>query len=190
LAVRFAPRLAGDFVVYYEAPATAPNELLRGAIRVGGAAAWDHRVHDLLWPGDGQQGSLSLGFERWGGGEIVHFELEAPRALLGFSIAQGSGPVSLSLTLGDEPVPNDAIEIGANGLHPQERTFPIPTDTLDQLSADRFVERHLIKPAGPSLRVVVVKLRAPLNEEASVSGGHLPADVRRQLEELGYIDPE
>ncbi len=47
-----------------------------------------------------------------------------------------------------------------------------------------------MKPVGSPLRVVAAKLRAPLNEEASVSGGNLPADLRRQLEELGYIEPE
>jgi hypothetical protein len=190
LARRFAPQLAGDFAVYYQAPATAPNAMLRGAIRVGGGAAWDHRVNDLLWPGDGQQGSLSLRFERRPDGEIAHFELEAPRALLGFSIAQGSGPVSLSLTLGDEPVPADAIEIGANGSRPEEGAFPIPADPLDQLSAERLVERHLMKPADKSLRVMAAKLRAPPGVEASVSGADLPANVRRQLEALGYLDPE
>lgn len=177
-------------MVYYQAPATAPNAVLRGTIRVGGTATWNHRVHDLLWPGDGQQGPLSLRFERRPDGEIAHFELEAPRALLGFSIAQGSGPVSLSLTLGDEPIPADAIEIGANGSHPEKRSFLIPADPVDRLSAGRFVERHLMKPAGSSLHVVAVKLRAPLHEEASVSGDSLPADLRRQLEELGYIEPE
>ncbi|MCH8084564.1 MAG: sulfatase-like hydrolase/transferase, partial [Myxococcales bacterium] len=190
LARRSAPRLAGDFVVYYQASAKAPNARLRGTIRVGGGAAWNHRVHDLLWPGDGQQGSLSLRFERRPDGEIAHFELEAPRALLGFSIAQGSGPVSLSLTLEGEPISADAIEVGAKRSRPKGRPFPIPTDPLDRLSAERFVERHLMKPAGPSLHVVVAKLSTPLDEEASISGGNLPADVRRQLEELGYLEPE
>jgi len=98
--------------------------------------------------------------------------------------------VSLSLTLGDEPIPADAIEIGANRSHPEKRSFLIPADPVDRLSVERFVERHLMKPAGSSLHVVAVKLRAPLHEEASVSGDSLPADVRRQLEELGYIEPE
>jgi len=190
LARRFAPRLAGDYLVYYQAPATGPIAPLRGSIRVGGEAAWDHHVHDLLWPGDGQQGSLSIRFERKPDGEIAHFELEAPRALLGFSIARGSGPVSLSLTLGDEPVPAAAIEIGTNGSHPEEDAFPIPDDPLDQLSAKQFVERHLMEPAGPSLRVVATKLRALPSLEASASGDDLPADVRRQLEALGYLEPE
>ena len=57
-----------------------------------------------------------------------------------------------------------------------EDAFWIPADPLDRLSAERFVERHLIKPAGPSLHVVAAKLRAPLTEEASVWNGNLPAD--------------
>ena len=190
LARRFAPRLAGDFAVYYEAPPEARNARLRGEIRVGGGATWDHRVHDLLWPGGDRQGSLSLRFERRPDGEIAHFELEAPRAVLGFSIGQGNGPVSVSLTLGDEPVPGDAIEIGANGSHPEESPFPIPTDPLDQLSAERFGERHLAEPTGQSLRVVVAKLRTLPDLEASASGEDLSADMRRQLEALGYLEPE
>ncbi len=58
LARRFAPRLAGDFVVYYQAPTAKPSAPLRGALHLGGGATWDRRVHDLLWPGDGSQGSL------------------------------------------------------------------------------------------------------------------------------------
>jgi hypothetical protein len=109
---------------------------------------------------------------------------------LDFSISQGSGPVSLSVALEDERVSADAIEIGANGSRPEERPFLIPADPHDRLPVERFVERHLTKPVGRSLRVVAVKLRAPLHEEAAVSGSNLPADVRRQLEELGYLELE
>ena len=110
--------------------------------------------------------------------------------MLGFSIAQGSGPVTLSLTLGNEPVPADDIEIGANGSPPDEHPFTISADPLDRVSAQRFVERHLMEPAGRSPRVVAAKLRALPGMEASTSDGEIPADVRRQLEALGYLEPE
>jgi len=187
LAGHVARSLAGHYLLYFDAGPGAADPELSGSLDLIPGASWDQLVRDFLWPApDGASGGLSLGFDK--GGSAVRFTVRAPRALLGFGVESGEGPVIAELKLNGSPVPASAISLGRSGAHPGGHPFLIPDTEEERPLPAEFAEKELERPAKGGARIVVVRLRDGLGSTDADPGSGTADDLERQLKALGYLD--
>jgi hypothetical protein len=187
LAEQVVRSLAGRYLLYFDGGPGAAGSELRGSLGLPRGATWARRVSDFLWPdSDGAPGSLS--FEFGDEGAAVRFTVKAPRALLGFEVEAGGGPVTAKLELAGGPVPASAISLGRSGAHPEARPFLVPDTEGDRMPAAELVERELGHPAKGGARIVLVRLADGLGAEQAGSDSGTSDDLEKQLRALGYLE--
>ncbi len=178
---------AGRYLLYFDAGPAAADPELSGSFELVSGSTWERRVRDFLWPAsDGRSGRLSLRFGKGGG--VVRFTLKAPKALLGFGVETGEGPVIAELELNGSPVPTSLISLGRSGAHPGGRPFVVPDTEEERLPPAEFNEKKLGRPTKNGARIVVVRLEDSLLATDVDSGSGPGEELERQLKALGYVN--
>jgi hypothetical protein len=144
-------------------------------------------VSDFLWP-DSEGASGSLSFEFGQGGGSVRFTVRAPRALLGFEVETGGGPMAAELELAGAPVPASAISLGRGGAHPEARPFLVPDTEGDRMLPAELALKELGRPAKGEARIVLVRLADGLGREQAGPDSGTTDDLEKQLRALGYVE--
>lgn len=187
LAEHVVRSLAGRYLLYFDAGPGAAASELRGSLELPRGASWARRVSDFLWP-DSEGASGSLSFEFGQGGGSVRFTVRAPRALLGFEVETGGGPMAAELELAGAPVPASAISLGRGGVHPGARPFLVPDTEGDRMLPAELALKELGRPAKGEARIVLVRLADGLGREQAGPDSGTTDDLEKQLRALGYVE--
>jgi arylsulfatase A-like enzyme len=188
LASEFASTLGGAYVIAFDAgsDARAAPPKLEGHLVLPAGARWVPFAKEFVWPlADGGDAKLEVE-TRWSyGRHRISFRLEAPRALLGFSVRGDApdGEVNARLLLDGRLAPARFVGVGGTGAPPTGIPIPLPADT-DLLSADAVLAPH----DGPAPRIRIGRVRPAAELAGAVDSPVLGGELREQLEALGYVE--
>ncbi|UCE85858.1 MAG: sulfatase [Deltaproteobacteria bacterium] len=188
LASEFALTLGGDYAVVFDAGSdagVAPPQL-EGHLVLPAGARWLPAVKEFVWPfADGRDGELEVDTSWSYGAHRMSFRLRAPRALLGFAVRDGApeGAVKARLLLDGRLAPARIVAVGGGGAPPTGLPIELEADA-DPLSVEALLEAH----DGPAPRVRIGRVRPGAEHAGSAAAPGLDADLRQQLEALGYVE--